>query len=338
MSIVTFLKERRSWIVAFIFLQFFLLFVAWIDPTINVTSALYAISLALFLFCLFLIYRFYRETAFFKKIEALDHENQLSQFHFARSPFEKQWLHYLGEQMTFIRKQTLEQQALLDRESDELVAWIHEVKTPMTALRLMIEQLDDLQVRTEFLYEWLRIHYLVDQQLHQKRLLFIENDTYIEEGSLHDVLISEIKNVQAWCFQKGIGFDLQGTERSVFSDFKWLSFILRQLLSNSIKYSHDSDIVITGTEENGMVTLTIEDFGRGIDARDLPRIFERGFTSTVHHDDHAATGMGLYLAKKAADSLKIRLHVQSELSKGTTVILHFPKRNQFNMIERETRM
>ena len=57
--------------------------------------------------------------------------------------------------------------------------------------------------------------------------------------------------------------------------------------------------------KNEQTILEVEDFGRGIDPKDLPRIFDKGFTSTTKHQDNAATGMGLYLAKKAAKSLFI---------------------------------
>ena len=75
--------------------------------------------------------------------------------------------------------------------------------------------------------------------------------------------------------------------------------------------------------------LEVKDSGRGIDPKDIPRIFDKGFTSTTKHQDHAATGMGLYLAKKAAKSLFIHIDVQSKLGTGTTFTLTFPKRNEF---------
>ncbi|MNW57752.1 Sensor histidine kinase GraS [compost metagenome] len=81
--------------------------------------------------------------------------------------------------------------------------------------------------------------------------------------------------------------------------------------------------------------LEVQDWGRGIDPRDLPRIFDKGFTSTLNHHEHMATGMGLYLSKKAADSLMIHIEVISKLGKGTTMRLTFPKRNDFVLI-RET--
>ena len=112
------------------------------------------------------------------------------------------------------------------------------------------------------------------------------------------MLTKEIKALQSWCMQKGIGFDLLLEERDVLSDTKWLSFMIRQVLTNAVKYSQSSDIIIESKQMNEQVVLTITDQGRGIDPRDVSRIFEKGFTSTRHHNDTASTGMGLYLTKR----------------------------------------
>lgn len=193
----------------------------------------------------------------------------------------------------------------------------------------MIDRLDDELLKSHLTYEWLRIHLLLDQQLHQRRMPFIENDLYIENTDLETIIFDEIKTLQSWCIQKGIGFDIQLDVTEVLSDAKWLAFIMRQLLTNSIKYSENSDITIYSHDQAEQTVLEVKDSGRGIDPKDLPRIFDKGFTSTTNHRDTAATGMGLYLTKNAAESLFISIDVKSELGTGTTITLTFPKRNDF---------
>ncbi|BBP91552.1 hypothetical protein BsIDN1_51700 [Bacillus safensis] len=210
--------------------------------------------------------------------------------------------------------------ALEEKKKDELLSWIHEVKTPLTAMRLMIDRLTDQPLKSNMTYEWLRIHLLLDAQLHQSRVRHIENDLFIEKLDLQSIIAKEIKALQSWCMQKGIGFELTLEERTVLSDIKWLSFMIRQVLTNAVKYSHSSDIVIESKQIDEKVMLTITDQGRGIDPRDISRIFEKGFTSTRHHnDDTASTGMGLYLTKKkGADALHMTIEVNSTIDEGTT--------------------
>ncbi|MCY9430995.1 ATP-binding protein, partial [Bacillus spizizenii] len=118
----------------------------------------------------------------------------------------------------------------------------------------------------------------------------------------------------------------------VLSDAKWLAFIIRQLLTNAVKYSEASEIEIKSFQKGEQTQLQVKDCGRGIDQKDVPRIFDKGFTSTTDHHDQASTGMGLYLAKKAATPLLIHIDVDSEFGVGTVFTLTFPKRNQFERV------
>lgn len=325
-----FLIERRSWIALFIIFQGLFLFIASIDSAIPFTPILYMVFLSGIIFILFLILRYHIETKFFKSL--VEWENDLDLSTSADSPFEKITEQTLTNQTRRLKLEASHNLVMLEEEKDDLLAWIHEVKTPLTAMYLMLEHMNDEPVKTKLTYEWLRIHHLLDQQLHQRRIPFMENDLYIEQTDLQSIIYTEIRGLQSWCMQKGIGFDVDLQVPSVLSDSKWLAFIIRQLLTNAVKYSEASDIVITSCENMGQTILEIQDFGRGIDPKDLPRIFEKGFTSTINHHDNKATGMGLYLAKKAAKPLLITMEVQSTLGKETTFTLRFPKRNDFNNI------
>jgi OmpR family two-component system bacitracin resistance sensor histidine kinase BceS len=324
-----FLKEKRSWIFFFVCLQLFLLFVAYIDTSLPFSSMLYFVFLSAIIFTVFLVFRYQKETIFYKQLRDLEKNLDLSQLQEADRPFEKLVEHAIKEQTAHLKQLSSRNIWALELEKDELLAWIHEVKTPLTAMRLMIDRLEDPQTKKQLTYEWLRIHLLLDQQLHQRRIPSIENDLYMEHIELETIIFDEIKTLQSWCIQKGIGFNIELEAASVLSDAKWLAFILRQLLTNAVKYSEAADIEIHSTMHNGKVTLAIKDDGIGISSRDLPRIFDKGFTSTSNHDNQAATGMGLYLAKKAADSLSIAIEADSKLGDGSTFTLTFSKSNKF---------
>lgn len=324
-----FLIERLSWILFFLFLQLLVLSVSFVDTTIPLASMFYIVFLSLLVFVIFLTVRYSKETKFYRSLDERSDDLDLNSLAIPDSPFE-----HIVEQSMITQTEKLKQQAtynrlMLEQEKDDLLTWIHEVKTPLTAMHLMLERMNDGELKVLMTYEWLRIHLLLDQQLHQRRIPFMENDLYIEEVDLEDILFQEIKTLQSWCIQKGIGFDIDLAVATVMSDAKWLAFILRQLLTNAVKYSDSSDIHILSEKQDGQVILVIEDSGRGIDAKDLPRIFDKGFTSTTVHLDNAATGMGLYLTKNVAQSLLIHITVQSQLGKGTNFTLTFPKRNDF---------
>lgn len=319
--IKTYLIERRSWIGFFFFIQFLLLFIAYIDPTIPFSSALYIFFISTVFFVLFLIFRYKKETKFYKNF-IISPTNVLGE-----SPFEKIVENQFAQQQEQWHKEISDLRTKWEEEKDELMAWVHEVKTPLSAIRLMIDRIENEKMKSQLMYEWLRIQLLLDQQLHYKRIQFIENDFIMDNIDLQPLIHKEIKDLQSWCIHKGIGFEIDLQVKKVVTDGKWLAFIIRQLLTNAVKYSHNSDIEIKSYDKDGKTVLQMKDYGRGIKQKDLSRIFEKGFTSADNQSGSTATGMGLYLAKRVAEPLKIEIDVQSVFGKGTTVLLYLPKKN-----------
>lgn len=326
-----YIHEKRSWLLLLIVMQLIILFVAYVDASIPFMPILYIVMLNALVCTAFVFFRYPKETRYYRSIESWDQVYDLGSLSEADSPFEKIIHTAVALQTDSYRKETAVNFQLLESEKDELLAWIHEVKTPLTAMQLMIERLPDETLKNQLMYEWLRIHHLLDQQLHQKRIPFMRNDLFIEATGLEPVLNKEIRALKSWCIPKGIGFDVSLAAVEVLTDGKWLAFMLRQLLTNAVKYSEASDILIESHESDGHVVLTIQDYGRGIASKDLARIFEKGFTSTTTYgrQEGAATGMGLYLTKSVAEPLLIDIQVASTPGQGTTFTLTFPRENDF---------
>lgn len=327
-----YLIEKKSWIIFILFLQLFQLFIASIDESISFQSIVYISFISLLLLLIFSIFQYQKETSFYKNLVSREDDLDLTSFPKAITPYEKIIEDSFTKQTNILKEERNQNLQQLELEKDELLSWIHEVKTPLTALRLSIDSIENQDIKASLTFEWLRIHHLLDQQLHQKRIPFIQNDLYIENIELEHILFDEIKTLQSWCIQKGIGFDVELNKTTVLTDGKWLSFIVRQLLSNAVKYSSQSEIIIKSYDHHGHSRLEITDSGIGIALQDLPRIFEKGFTSTAKHQNNHATGMGLYLSKKIADALKIKIEVDSTMDEGTTVTLTFPKSNVFDQL------
>ncbi|PIC95436.1 histidine kinase [Sporosarcina sp. P26b] len=323
-----FVKERVSWILFFVLLQLLIIGMGYLDTSVSFSSAIYIVFLSTLFFLLFLVMRYVRETRFYKDLKILNSTFDNSEIPVANTPFEVITAERIAEQNQMFNLQLNELQTSVEQEKDDILNWIHEVKTPLTTMQLMIERTEDPALRSQLMYEWLRIHLLLDQQLHQKRIPFIQNDLYIEKVQMEKLLYQEIKSLRQWCMQKGIGFDISLETEEVLTDAKWCGFIIRQLLTNAVKYSEASDICIRSTRQNEITSLSIEDVGRGIDPKDISRIFDKGFTGTVDHQDHAATGMGLYLAKQVADALLIDIQVVSTDGEGTRFNLIFAKENE----------
>lgn len=330
-----FLKERLAWICFIFVLILFTNILFYSDAGLSGISIGYYNVIVVLLLLLFFLWRYFRETRQLKKLlDAIADESFDLVENMSFSPFQKE---YIKRSKLLLENKDYQlnlSKIKLQEDREDLLAWVHEMKTPLTAMRLMTEQIGNRPLQNKIENEWLRLHLLLDQQLHNTRLDNIEKDNRLENVSLKLVIYEEIKEYQSWCLEKGIGFHIENVNIDVVSDRKWLGFIIRQLLSNAIKYSEEnSEIHIqTDQDEQGHLLLHIEDFGMGISKEDLPRIFEKSFTGTTGRIKSHSTGMGLYLAKNAANRLGIELLLHSQLGKGSTFTLLFPIENEYEKV------
>lgn len=139
--------------------------------------------------------------------------------------------------------------------------------------------------------------------------------------------------MQGSLWQK-LSLSYEGTDATVLTDEKWLGFVIGQILSNALKYTRTGGIEIWLEDERGNRTsntapaiLVIADTGIGIQAEDLPRIFEKGYTGVNGREDNRATGIGLYLSRKILKKLGHEITVDSQVDKGTEVRLSLWKKS-----------
>lgn len=327
-----YLAERRSWLLLLAAMHALLLTVAYLDASIPFWPIVYIAALNGIACALFVAFRCGKESRFYRRLNRWDEQEEGESFQEADSPFERIVQEAVHAQTERYRQEAEERRQLLEREKDELLSWIHEVKTPLTAMQLMLERLPEDSLKDGLFYEWLRIHHLLDQQLHQRRLPFMHNDIVIGRVKLEPIVNQEIRALRSWCIPKGIGFDVSLAAEEAPTDSKWLGFIVRQLLTNAVKYSDSGEIAVGSFRRDGQIVLEVRDCGRGIAAKDLPRIFDKGFTSTESRQEGAATGMGLYLARQAARALSIDIRVQSRQGEGTVFALFFPPDNEWHRL------
>ena len=171
--------------------------------------------------------------------------------------------------------------------------------------------------------ELFRIEEYVSMALQYQRVSSTENDFVLEKVSVDGVIRDTIKKYAKIMIRRHIGINYSGTGQEVYTDGKWLAFMLEQILSNAIKYTPQGVVTIETAEEKDRFFITIKDTGIGIKAEDLPRVFEKGYTGYNGHADKKATGIGLYLCRQMADKLGHTIRMESEIGKGTKVWIGF---------------
>jgi signal transduction histidine kinase len=230
-------------------------------------------------------------------------------------------------------------QKLYDDKRDQqefIMSWIHEVKLPIAASRLLIENSEGKTVDMivdKFEDELDKIDDYVEQALYYSRIDSFSKDYFITEVSVNKIIKNSVKKYAKLFINKAIRFEMNEIEQSVQSDSKWLGFVLDQIIANSLKYTNEGGTISAHFEEdNKEKRVIIQDNGIGIKSEDIHRVFEKGFTGSTGRSHAKSTGMGLYLAKQLANKLGHDITIKSEEDKYTKVVIHFPKiRNYYHL-------
>jgi signal transduction histidine kinase len=207
--------------------------------------------------------------------------------------------------------------------------WIHEIKTPISASKL-IAQNNKNEVTKSIDEELDKIEYYVEQALYYARSNTVEKDYCITKCNLKDIVNTVIKKNKTTLINNKIKISIEDIDEIVYTDSKWIIFILNQIITNCIKYAKEenAEIKISAETKKARVILSIKDNGIGIRKGEITKVFEKGFTgSNGRKDGKKSTGIGLYLCRKLCGKLGIGIELNSEENIGTDIKLVFPKNN-----------
>lgn len=209
------------------------------------------------------------------------------------------------------------------REYIEL--WVHEIKTPIATCKLLIEN-NESPLTESIGEEVCKLENYIDQALFYTRSNTLEKDYIIKEMILSSCVNKFLNNNADSLIKKRVKISLGDLEKMVYSDSKWIEFILGQIISNSIKYMNKEhkELKIYCNENSKYVILNIEDNGAGISEKDISRVFDKGFTGENGRKFGKSTGIGLYLCKKLCKKLGLDITLISEEGKFTRVSIIFP--------------
>ena len=203
-------------------------------------------------------------------------------------------------------------------------SWVHEIKAPITSIDLMCENHKNESTRRICL-ENQKIENYVDMALYYARSDEVYKDYVIRKTDLQEIAVVVLKRNKRYLIQSRVQAEVDCGDFA-YTDQKWITFILNQLVLNSTKYRRAEGARIwIYTEKYGHgVRLTVKDNGIGIREEELNRVFEKGFTGSNGRRRERSTGMGLYLCKRLCQKLGIVIYANSRGQEGTEMILEFP--------------
>lgn len=211
-----------------------------------------------------------------------------------------------------------------------LEMWIHQIKIPISAIKLMNYN-GNIDVAKQ-LVQINRMNDYVEQILYYARADAPEKDYILKKCNLEGIINNVLLQQKELLLGSRIKVQKNNTDKDVVTDGKWITFMLGQIINNSVKYmdkNKESYISFEVVEAKDKTILTIKDNGIGITIKDVPRVFERSFTGENGRKNNVSTGMGLYICKRLCDKLGHEIDISSVDGEGTSVSISFGKNDYY---------
>lgn len=335
MSFYKYLKDNLRLIFFYFILMSFISFCIYFDRNNRVlySNLLYIDFVSTFMFILYLLFDYMLKYRHIKRLMEL--EKSQNKTPILPAPQDSKDKIYSSLINTLYEEYQKKVDSILhdaNENQEFMTVWVHEIKTPITASKLLLE--DDISEETllSLKEELFKIDDYVEKALYYSRSDSFSKDYIITDVDLNRLVKDSIKRHSTIFIKKNIKLSIHVDESfTVDSDRKWLLFIIDQLLSNALKYTEKDGLITFKAEFNDKEkVLIIEDTGCGIKEEDLNRVFNKSFTGIngrLHNTK--ATGFGLYLSHKLSKKLGHYITIESKYGAYTKVYLHFPKWNDY---------
>ncbi|GKU77263.1 HAMP domain-containing sensor histidine kinase [Paenibacillus sp. L3-i20] len=328
-----FVKDNIPYIVLHV-MQFIFLYSTfrWLDADVVEGNIVYLFLVSLFMLIIYLTFRYVAGHSGYKwlsKIPDLKDAKTFLQMDVA-SPLLYAFKKGLGRQYQLMQSER--ERSIQEKQEliDFMNRFVHLLKTPLSALHLIVQDREDSDGAEEMQVEIVRMEYQLNMILTLSRLSSFRQDFYIQKVSMKPLVFEVINELKSHFIHHHLfpSADVHG-DVAVLSDRKWLKFVVVQLLTNAIRYSDGGNrhIKIFAGREGEYITLTVKDEGVGISPQDLPRVFDLYFTGANGRKFGESTGIGLYLVRKICDELSHRVSIKSFLGVGTEIEIRFSSYN-----------
>ena len=323
----SFLKENRGGIGVYFVCTLLSFGIFWLYR-LPLGTVLYPTALCTLILCGFMGYRYY---LYQKKQEHLAHlmflpDDLLSETERYDTMEDREYGRIIERIERLRVQERVRYESSVSDSMDYYSAWVHQIKTPISSMKLKLEQ-EDSPLSRSLSEDLFRIEQYVGMVLTYQRLQSDTTDYVFREHSLEKIVKGAVRKFAGQFIGKGIRLELSLDDRTVVTDDKWLSFVLEQVLSNALKYTREGSISIYMEEP---FHLCIRDTGIGIAPEDLPRIFEKGYTGENGRVEKSASGLGLYLCRQICGNLGIVISARSVPGEGTLIDLDLEQKHTFH--------
>ena len=329
MSIKEFLKEKLSnFIYSAVLFLIINIYLFSLNSIKNLSDLIYLDILIITIFIGFTILDYRKMKDRYSSImELIEDEKDIDSYCIDNNFLEGKIINYIIDYKDKkLENETKECENQLKDMEEYISRWVHEIKLPLSAMKIILDRDSDDMI-SSIENELEKMNFLVNSVMYGSRATASAEDIFIKEENLKDIVRTAVKSNSFFLIKNNISPKLGDLDFKVYTDKKWIIYVLGQLINNSIKYSKENGVIEFSAEDKGeFIELKIRDNGIGINEEDLERVFNKGFTgSNGRNSVYKSTGMGLYFSKKIIDKLNHSIEVESVKDKYTLFRIRFYK-------------
>lgn len=329
MSIKEFLKEKLSnFIYSAVLFLIINIYLFSLNSIKNLSDLIYLDILIITIFIVFTILDYRKMKDRYSSImELIEDEKDIDSYCIDDNFLEGKIINYIIDYKDKKLENEIKECENQLKDMEEYISrWVHEIKLPLSAMKIILDRDSDDMI-SSIENELEKMNFLVNSVMYGSRATASAEDIFIKEENLKDIVRTAVKSNSFFLIKNNISPKLGDLDFKVYSDKKWITYVLGQLINNSIKYSKENGVIEFSAEDKGeFIELKIRDNGIGINEEDLERVFNKGFTgSNGRNSVYKSTGMGLYFSKKIIDKLNHSIEVESVKDKYTLFRIRFYK-------------
>lgn len=317
-----FIKDNRGYIIIYFISVLLTIIYLSLLGSMKFSEGIYILLFNTFILGCFLSYRYYKNKEVYGLLEKGLNSLNESFKELGNSLLAESLSKVLKEEHNFYEAEILKANAVYNEHITFINQWVHQMKTPLSVMQMQLEDYEGEEPFDSIKGELGRLNKGLNMAMHFARLDSFQKDFIAEKFSLYNLVINKI-NEERQLFIKNRIIPKVDIDSSieVYSDTKWMKFILEQLIVNGVKYSKGTgkELIIRAYEEDDTVKLSVIDKGVGIPKKDIKRVFDPFFTGENGRNFGESTGMGLYMVKKICGNLDHKVFIDSKDGVGTTV-------------------
>lgn len=319
-----FLKHNKGYIGIYLLSLFITSIYCYVQGYMPFNEVIYIFIMNLFILVSFLSFKYYKDRGLYKLFKSGITSLESAISNLGYGILSESVSKILKEQYNLYVVSIKKYKKIYKEHLDFINIWVHQMKTPLSIIALQVKEFEGEEIEQDIKEELGKLNKGLNLVMYYSRLDSFERDFLIESLNLQSLVKEAInENKRLFIKNKIMPRVLIDESIEVYSDTKWLKFVLDQLITNGVKYSRDKgkEVIISACQDGNIISLSVEDMGVGISKQDIKRVFDKFFTGENGRKFGESTGMGLYISKQICEKLGHKIEIESVLNKGTKVTI-----------------